>query len=280
MKMRAWALLGVPLSIVVGVVAAIYFCRSDNGETGKKNATKTPTVAEMAIKSPQVMVDGHRLGRGRRLEEKNRKKRNAEYRLGAVLDIIAVPGETIKVGGRGIAMDDISEKIRLEIGDIVETDLKTGEMASEKSDVFGIHILKFKERLPDIHFKLLKALVDARGMSLAGMSSESDRRGAGFMVGKILAFSEHNAYIYDIKKKRVTSDANLSEPNSKIVIYRLGMLSSLLDSMDGGRIDDGLTRLYETRLYKKSGGKLYFDGDALWMRTGKTGQKLSRGRGK
>ena len=262
MKMRAWALLGVPLSIVVGVVAAIYFCRSDIVEAGKKIAMKTPTVSEMAIKSPQVMVDGHRLGRGwgRRLEEKNRKKRNAEYRLGAVLDIIAVPGETIKVGGRGIAMDDISEKIRLEIGDIVETDLKTGEMASEKSDVFGIHILKFKERLPDIHFKLLKELVDARGMSLAGMSSESHRRGAGFMVKKILAFSEHNAHIYDIKKKRVTSDANLSEPNSKIVIYRLGMLSSLLDSMDGGRIDDGLTRLYETRLYKKAAANFILTG--------------------
>jgi len=272
MKMRAWALLGVPLSIVVGVVAAIYFCRSNNGETGKKIATKTPTVSEMAIKSPQVMVDGHRLGRGqsRRLEEKNRKKRKAEYRLGTVLDIIAVAGETIKVGGRGIEMDDMSEKIRLEIGDIVETDLKTGEMASEKSDVFGIHILKFQERLPDIHFEFLKELVDFKGMSLTSMSSESNRRGAGFMVGKILAFSEHNAYIYDIKKKRFTSDVNLLEPNSKIVIYRLGRVSSILDSMDGGRIDGGLIHSEKS---EKSGGKLYFDGDALWMRTGKAGQK-------
>jgi len=276
--MKTWLLFlfGVPLSIAAGVAAAIYFCQIDV-KMGKEIASGTPTAVDMAGKFHRVM-DGRSLVQNNGSDhswrfKRIRKKRKIERGLGKLPYIIAVPGETISVGGREIEMDDISEKIRFEIGDIVETDLKTGEMASKKSDAFGIHILKARDHLPNIHFQILKELANSRGISLSRMPGEPES-GPGLMAEKILTFSEDNVYIYDIKKKKLTSDANLLEANSKIVIHRLERALALLDSMDDRLIDGGLVH------YEKSGVKLYFDGDALWMKTGGAGQKTGRGRGK
>ena len=67
-------------------------------------------------------------------------------------------------------------------------------------------------------------------------------------VGKILKFSENMVMIYNLAENRVARDINLIEPLSKIVVYNMDEVFSLLSRINYQNID-----------------RIQFDGKTIWI---------------
>ncbi|MCD6137746.1 MAG: hypothetical protein J7J91_04040 [Deltaproteobacteria bacterium] len=175
------------------------------------------------------------------------EKRKAQYGVEKSIDMIVKPDESIKIGKETVRMKKILEKVRLREGDILETDLITGAMPKE-TDEFGIHVVQPGENIWDIHFKLLKDYYDNKGIQLSPLADEPNPLGYSSGIGKILKFSEDLVYIYNIKQRKLDTDLNIIHPLSKIVIYNMSRVFSLLDIID-----------------YKDVSRIEFDGETLWL---------------
>ena len=79
-------------------------------------------------------------------------------------------------------------------------------------------------------------------------ADEPDKRGRSSGVGRLLKFSELMVFIYNVKERKLSLDLNLIHPFSKIVVFNMGEVFSLLNEIDYGKID-----------------RIRFDGDTIWI---------------
>lgn len=175
------------------------------------------------------------------------EKRKAPYGVDKSIDMIVRPDESIKVGKETVRMQKILDEIRLKLGEILETDL-VGETTPEEQHAFGIHVVQPDENIWDIHFNLLSDYYDRKGINLSPLADEPDRLGYSSGVGKILKFSENLVHIYNLKERTLDTDLHLIYPLSKIVVYNMGRVFALLDSIDYGDVN-----------------RIEFDGETLWL---------------
>lgn len=175
------------------------------------------------------------------------EKRKAPYGIEKSIDMIVKPDESIKVGEETVRMKKILDDVRLKHGEIIETELG-GKVKQEKPGEFGIHVVQPDENIWNIHFKLLKDYYDHKGIRLSPLSDEPKRQGYSSGVGKILKFSEYMVNVYNLKERRLDTDLNLVYPLSKIVVYNMSRVFSLLDRID-----------------YKDVSRIEFDGETLWM---------------
>ena len=117
----------------------------------------------------------------------------------------------------------------------------------QEVEAYGVTVVKPADNLWNIHFTLLKAYFDLKNVGLEPFSDEPDSRGRSSGVGKLLKFSEHMVYIYNVKTRELAFDLDLIHPESKIVVFNMGDVFSLLDSIDYSQIN-----------------RIRFDGDNLW----------------
>jgi hypothetical protein len=80
------------------------------------------------------------------------------------------------------------------------------------------------------------------------MADEPVDQGMSSGVGKILKFSEAMVIIYNLVDKKVDSNINLLEPLSKIIIYNMDEVFSLLFEFNYDNID-----------------RIQFDGTTIWI---------------
>ncbi|VEN75095.1 hypothetical protein EPICR_60082 [Candidatus Desulfarcum epimagneticum] len=245
---RAFSVIGAIFALAAGMAAAVYVYKFgppwDRTVPGpEKNAAQI--APDRLLKWGEV-IDYDRLGRDPDLQ-KRMEDRKARLGLKKSLDIIAGPGEKIKIGEFQVDMDELSEKVRLKDGGIVETDVRTGKRAFEEPDIFGIYIVSPGDNLWNVHFRFLKDYFSGKGIALSPLSDEPDRRGRSSAVGKILKFAENMTLIYNLKQKEFSQDIHLIEPKTKIVIYRISALFPVLD-----QINDG--------------SEVHFDGESLWVK--------------
>jgi hypothetical protein len=175
------------------------------------------------------------------------EERKAPYGIEKGVDIIVKPDESIKVGDQTVEMKEILDEVRLKQGKILEADLEPG-VKQEQRDEYGIHVVQPSENVWDIHFKLLKDYFGRKGIQLAQLADEPDRHGYSSGVGKVLKFSEHMVYIYNLKERKLEANLDLVYPLSKIVIYNMRIVFSLLDRID-----------------YKDVNRIEFDGETLWL---------------
>jgi len=173
-------------------------------------------------------------------------ERKAEYGMEKGVDIIVKSDETVKIGETTVSMQEITEKIRLGRGDVIEKDL-SGD-TPETSFVYGIYIVQPGDNIWNIHFRFLKEYFKNRGINLSPMADEPNHRGFSSGIGKLLKFSENLVYIYNIKKRELDVDINLIYPLSKIVVYNMDRIFALLDSIDYSTVD-----------------RIQFDGENIWV---------------
>ena len=175
------------------------------------------------------------------------EKRKAPYGVDKSIDMIVRPDESIKVGKETVRMQKILDEVRLKLGEILETDL-ADETKPKGQHTFGIHVVQPGENIWDIHFNLLSDYYDRKGISLSPLSDEPDRLGFSSGVGKILKFSENLVHIYNLKERTLDTDLHLIYPLSKMVVYNMGRVFALLDSLDYRDVN-----------------RIEFDGETLWL---------------
>jgi len=177
------------------------------------------------------------------------QERKAKYGIDTGVDMIVKSDESLKVGDKTVSMEEIIDETRLQQGELIEKDMEgsTGKKNKKAAD-FGIHVVLLNENIWNIHFNLLKNYFDNRQITLSPLSDEPEKNGQSSGVGKILKFSEKMVYIYNIKEHKLASDINLIQPLSKIVVYNMDTVFSLIDQIDFKNVN-----------------QIQFDGDTLWM---------------
>jgi len=122
------------------------------------------------------------------------------------------------------------------------------KIPEERMEAYGIYVVRQGDNIWNIHFKFLKEYFIHRQISLAPMSDEPDEKGFSSGVGKILKFSENMVYIYNVKEQKLDVDLNLLQPLSKVVIFNMGEILTLLDPIDTSHVS-----------------RIKFDGETLWI---------------
>jgi len=177
-------------------------------------------------------------------------RRKAEYGLGDGVDLIVRGDETLRIGDRTVSMAEIRRQIELEAGRMIEAPLDgapEGDGAGS-AGVYGIHVVRPGDNIWNIHFGILKAYFDRRGVRVSPLADEPRDNGTSSGVGRLLKFSEGMVSIYNLREGRLEKDLDLIYPLSKIVVYNMGQVFALLDPVDPARID-----------------RIRFDGETLWL---------------
>jgi nitrogen regulatory protein PII len=217
----------------------------------KKNAKVPPQNTPENLHTPvigETVIDYNNIEKDKALMALM-QKRKAEYGIEKGVDMITKSDESFKIGDSTVSMQEILDKIRVRSGDIVEKDLKSTKMDSTNhSETFGIHVVQPGDNIWNIHFNFLKDYFAHKGVSLSPLADEPEKGGQSSGVGKLLKFSESTVNIYNIKERRIDIDLDLIYPLSKVVIYNMDQIFSLLDLIDYEQVN-----------------RIQFDGDTLWI---------------
>ena len=135
--------------------------------------------------------------------------------------------------------------------DELEDALTDRLLPGEKTDAYGIYVVRPGDNIWNIHFQFLKENFKHRGITLSPVADEPDERGVSSGVGKILKFAEGLVYIYNIREHRLADDANIIQPLSKIIVFNMAKAIELIKKLD-----------YEDIKH------IQFDGETLWLPSG------------
>jgi hypothetical protein len=175
--------------------------------------------------------------------------RKAKYGVEKGIDMVVKSGESLKIGDETVSMKDIIDKTRLERGELIEKDVQGSPTSSDnKEEEYGIYVVQPGDNIWNIHFKLMKDYYARKMISISPMADEADRKGYSSGVGKLLKFSENMVYIYNVKERNFSDDLNLIQALSKIVVYNMSEVFSLLDQVDQRRVN-----------------RIQFDGETIWI---------------
>ncbi len=175
--------------------------------------------------------------------------RKHELGMGKSLDMIVGSDEVFKVGRTIVRMDEILKKsLPAKRRIFEETIAASGAVVPGSTAEYGIHVVRKGDNIWNIHFGIIQDYYKARGVSIPGRADEPRKEGFSSGIGKLLKFSETIVTIYNILEKDVAKDINLLEPLSKIVVYNMNEVFSLLQEIDYDNVD-----------------RIQFDGETIWI---------------
>jgi len=165
------------------------------------------------------------------------------------LDMIVKSNETFIIGGSKVSMQKVLEKVCTEHGEVFQEKISSsGEYKPERIKEYGIYVVKPGDNLWNIHFTILKEYYAVAGIEVASKADEPVTKGFSSGVGKILKFSEKIVIIYNLIDKKIVKDINLLEPLSKLVIYNMDEIFTLLGEINYDNVD-----------------RIQFDGKNIWI---------------
>ncbi|MBW2654978.1 MAG: hypothetical protein JRC91_08625 [Deltaproteobacteria bacterium] len=165
------------------------------------------------------------------------------------LDMIVKSDESFKIGDIQVSMRDILEKAFIKKGGVFEEKIEdSGAVRPQKIKEYGIYVVTPGDNIWNIHFNLLKDFYKYKGIKVSSKADEPVNQGMSSGVGKILKFSETMVIIYNLIEKKVGSNINLIDPLSKVVVYNMDEVFSLLQEINYENVD-----------------RIQFDGKNLWI---------------
>ena len=165
------------------------------------------------------------------------------------LDMIVHSDESFKIGESLISMRDILEKAFIHEGDVFEEKIDaSGAVKPQRIKAYGIYVVRPGDNIWNIHFNILKEYYDHQGIKVSPEADEPIDQGQSSGVGKILKFSETMVIIYNLIEEKVDTTIDLIEPLSKIVVYSMDEVFSLLQEVNYDNID-----------------RIQFDGKTIWI---------------
>ena len=244
---RSSKLLGIIITLAIVLALGVAGFMLWQQRTKKPVTDKTPEKIRGHVK-PQPVIDYGKLEKDKDLKALM-QKRKAEYGVEKGIDIIVKSDESLKIGDTTVPMQEIVDKMRLKSGEIVERYIESDRSDPNKQvGVFGIYVVQPEDNIWNIHFQFLKGYFVRRGAILSPSADEPDGDGYSSGVGKLLKFSETMIYIYNLKKREIDADLNLILPLTKIVIYNMDQIFSLLDPIDYEHVN-----------------RIHFDGETIWI---------------
>jgi len=185
------------------------------------------------------------------LEKGNAITRERKKRLGIdkSLDLIVQPNERFTIGGTRVSMRDILAKAVGATGGLLEEEIDaSGQITVDVDGEYGIYVVRQGDNIWNIHFKIVQEYFSHRGTDVIKTADEPLPGGLSSGVGKLLKFSEKMVIIYNLLEGSITSNIDLLEPLSKIVVYNMHEIFSLLQEIDYNNVDN-----------------IRFDGDVIWI---------------
>ena len=120
---------------------------------------------------------------------------------------------------------------------IYQVPSKDEVLSQGQLEAYGIYVVKPSDNVWNIHFMFLREYFKNRGIRVTAMADEPYNNGSSSGVGRILKFSENMVYIYNLHDGRLEADLDFIHPLSKIVIFNMGEVLSILSEVDYGNID-------------------------------------------
>jgi hypothetical protein len=251
--------------VLLGVIllTIVYFNRSQQDKesgTADKNTTPQNQTAnkkevgkdESGVVEKDIIVipdiDYKNLEKNKALK-KLMGSRKESLGIKKSLDMIVKSNESFTIGGKQISMRDILEKAFIKDGTVFEEKISdSGAVIPQKIKEYGIYVVQSGDNIWNIHFNILKEFYDHKGINVSPEADEPVDKGMSSGIGKILKFSETMVIIYNLVENKVDSNINLLEPLSKIVVYNMDEVFSLLFEVNYDNID-----------------RLQFDGKTIWI---------------
>ena len=177
------------------------------------------------------------------------EKRKQDLGIQKSLDMIVQSNESFIVGASKVSMREILERVFTQKGEVYQEELSSsGESLPKKIKEYGIYVVRSGDNIWNIHFNILKEYYSHKNILVSSKADEPVNMGLSSGVGKILKFSETFVIIYNLIERRVAENVNLLEPLSKIVVYNMEEVFSLLEEINYDTVD-----------------KIQFDGKNIWI---------------
>ncbi len=165
------------------------------------------------------------------------------------IDMIVKSDESFIVGASKVSMREILEKAFTQNGEVYQEEISSsGESVPKKIKEYGIYVVRPGDNIWNIHFNILKEYYSHKNILVSSNADEPMNMGQSSGVGKILKFSETIVIIYNLIERQVVKNVNLLEPLSKIVVYNMEEVFSLLEEINYDTVD-----------------KIQFDGKNIWI---------------
>ena len=248
------------------IVSIVFFNRANKGPDAddKPQDVISKTVEGIAKKRSDGLPDKDGVVQGQivikpTIDYKDLKKdsrlknlmgsRKQQLGLDKSLDMIVNSDEIFTIGDIEVSMSDILKQAFLKQGDVFEEKIETsGEVRPQKIKQYGIYVVQPGDNIWNIHFNILREYYNTQGVSVAPKADEPVDRGLSSGVGKILKFSETMVIIYNLVERKVDTNIDLLEPLSKIIVYNMDEVFSLLKEINYQNID-----------------RIQFDGKTIWI---------------
>jgi len=214
-----------------------------------KTAPDSPSARQHIVKGTiQVPIAYENLEKSQTLK-KLMTFRKKNLGIQQSLDMIVKSNETFTVGGTRVSMQEVLEKAFTKRGQVYEQKIdESGVPVPESIKEYGIHVVRPGENIWNIHFNILREYYALQGIDVASSADEPQSKGFSSGVGKILKFSETMVIIYNLINRQVVTDLNLLQPLSKIVVYNMEEVFSLLKEINYDNVD-----------------RIQFDGKNIWI---------------
>ncbi len=165
------------------------------------------------------------------------------------LDMIVKSDESFTVGESTVSMQKILEKAFTQEGQVFQEEITESGLAKPtKIREYGIYVVQPGDNIWNIHFRILRDYYTAKGIPVEEKADEPGNTGMSSGVGKILKFSETMVIIYNLIEEKVTQDIDIIDPLSKVVVYNMDAVFSLLEEINFDNVN-----------------RLQFDGKNIWI---------------
>ncbi len=251
-KLSRGSKIAASILILISIILVVMFFIAQHNKNNSPENDLHPAQIHAIINSPTIL-DINKLENDEKTQSLIRERKK-EFGIDKGIDLIIKSSETLKIGQKSVAMQDILEKIILEQDGLIEKNLagqdnkKDNKQDNKKDTFFGVYIVRPGDNIWNIHFNFLKDYLGHRGISISPIADEPDLKGFSSGVGKILKFSENMVYIYNIKEKKLDIDLNLIYSQNKIVIYNMTQIFNLLNQIDYDHVN-----------------RIEFDGETIWI---------------
>lgn len=177
------------------------------------------------------------------------ESRKEQLGLDKSLDMVVNSDETFTIGDVRISMSEILKQAFTKEGEVFEEKIHTsGEIRPRAVRQYGIYVVQPGDNIWNIHFNILKEYYDHQGIIVEPEADEPMDMGLSSGIGKILKFSETMVIIFNLVERKVDTNIDLLEPLSKIVVYNMDEVFSLLKEISYENID-----------------RIQFDGKTIWI---------------
>jgi len=218
----------------------------------KNNSNKDIPSAEDGTVQGKIVVipdiDYQNLEKDKQLQELMESRKD-NLGIKKSLDMIVHSDESLKIGDVKISMRDILEKAFLKEGSVFEEKInESGAVTPQRVKTYGIYVVQPGDNIWNIHFNILKEYYESKGINVSQNADEPTDQGQSSGVGKVLKFSETMVMIYNLLEKKIDMDINLLKPLSKIIVYNMDEVFSLLHDINFDKIN-----------------RIRFDGKTIWI---------------